>query len=105
MYNMSLIENTIQKWIFQPILPHPLQGLLSNMEQGIRSSNLLDNIRNRICQKRSVTTLTKKDAFQCQEDMDQVHHQLIEQIARISVDEEEERMRDEVEMHKQNKAD
>jgi len=49
--------------------------------------------------------LTKKDAFQCQEDMDQVHHQLIEQIARISVDEEEERMRDELEMQKSEKAD
>ncbi|MGI8383995.1 hypothetical protein [Robertmurraya sp. P23] len=49
--------------------------------------------------------MTKKDPFQCQEDMDQVHHQLIEQIARISVDEEEERMRDELEMQQQNKAD
>lgn len=51
--------------------------------------------------------MAKKDAFQCQEDMDQVHHQLIEQIARISVDEEEERMRDELEMqqHQPNKAD
>ncbi|MFC0476564.1 hypothetical protein ACFFHF_15240 [Robertmurraya beringensis] len=49
--------------------------------------------------------MTKKDAFQCQEDMDQVHHQLIEQIARISVDEEEERMRDELEMQKSEKAD
>lgn len=37
--------------------------------------------------------------------MDQVHHQLIEQIARISVDEEEERMRDELEIQQQNKAD
>lgn len=75
------------------------------MEPGIRSYHSLDNIRNDICHKRSVTNLTKKDAFQCQEDMDQVHHQLIEQIARISVDEEEERMRDELEMHQQNKAD
>lgn len=37
--------------------------------------------------------------------MDQVSHYLIEQIARISVDEEEERMRDELEMHQQNGAD
>ncbi|MGG7619092.1 hypothetical protein ACVBAX_09145 [Robertmurraya sp. GLU-23] len=49
--------------------------------------------------------MNKKDPFECQEDMDQVHHQLIEQIARISVDEEEERMRDELELHKAEKAD
>ncbi|WP_162927755.1 hypothetical protein [Bacillus sp. Y1] len=49
--------------------------------------------------------MTKKDPFQCQEDMDQVSHYLIEQIARISVDEEEERMRDELELHNSEKAD
>jgi hypothetical protein len=49
--------------------------------------------------------MNKKDPFECQEDMDQVHHHLIEQIARISVDEEEERMRDELDMIKLEKAD
>ena len=42
--------------------------------------------------------MEKREAFNCQEDMDLVHHQLIEQIARISVDEEEERMRAEMEL-------
>lgn len=46
--------------------------------------------------------LKKKEPFHCQEDMDLVHHQLVEQIARISVDEEEERMRDELELNKED---
>lgn len=46
--------------------------------------------------------MKKKEPFHCQEDMDLVHHQLVEQIARISVDEEEERMRDELELNKEN---
>lgn len=33
--------------------------------------------------------------FNCKEDMDLVHHQLIEQITRISVEEEEEAMKEE----------
>ncbi|WP_170209244.1 hypothetical protein [Robertmurraya kyonggiensis] len=45
--------------------------------------------------------MDKKEPFHCQEDMDLVHHQLVEQIARISVDEEEERMRDEMELNKE----
>ncbi|WP_198158756.1 hypothetical protein [Robertmurraya korlensis] len=49
--------------------------------------------------------MNQKDPFECQEDMDQVHHQLIEQIARISVDEEEERMKAELELQNQEKAD
>ncbi|MDQ0156658.1 hypothetical protein [Robertmurraya andreesenii] len=49
--------------------------------------------------------MNKKSPFHCQEDMDVVHHQLVEQIARISVDEEEERMRDELELEKENGAD
>lgn len=43
--------------------------------------------------------MNKKEPFPCQEEMDRMHHQLIEQIARISVDEEEERMKDEVEVN------
>lgn len=42
--------------------------------------------------------MDKKKPFECQEDMDIVHHQLVEQIARISVDEEEERMKAEMEL-------
>ncbi|WP_202617843.1 hypothetical protein [Bacillus dakarensis] len=42
--------------------------------------------------------MEKKQPFECQEDMDIVHHQLVEQIARISVDEEEERMKAEMEL-------
>lgn len=41
----------------------------------------------------------KKKQNLCQEDMDIIHHQLVEQIARISVDEEEERMKDELELN------
>lgn len=48
--------------------------------------------------------MEKKEPFQCQEDMDIVHHQLVEQIARISVDEEEERMRDELELGEEEGA-
>jgi hypothetical protein len=48
--------------------------------------------------------MEKKEPFHCQEDMDLVHHQLVEQIARISVDEEEERMRDEMELNKDEGA-
>ncbi|WP_019155685.1 hypothetical protein [Robertmurraya massiliosenegalensis] len=48
--------------------------------------------------------MRKKEPFHCQEDMDVVHHQLVEQIARISVDEEEERMRDELELTEQEGA-
>ncbi|MGG0719352.1 hypothetical protein ABE096_17380 [Robertmurraya massiliosenegalensis] len=48
--------------------------------------------------------MNKKEPFHCQEDMDVVHHQLVEQIARISVDEEEERMRDELELTEQDGA-
>ncbi|MDZ5471626.1 hypothetical protein SM124_07675 [Bacillus sp. 31A1R] len=43
--------------------------------------------------------MKKENVYECQEDMDLVHHQLVEQIARISVDEEEERMRDEMELN------
>lgn len=53
---------------------------------------------------RGVSSVDKKEPFQCQEDMDLVHHQLVEQIARISVDEEEERMRDEMELAKEEGA-
>ncbi|MDF1510522.1 hypothetical protein PZE06_20520 [Robertmurraya sp. DFI.2.37] len=49
--------------------------------------------------------MKKKQPFHCQEDMDFVHHQLVEQIARISVDEEEERMRDELELTKKDGVD
>lgn len=42
--------------------------------------------------------MEKENLFSCQEDMDLVHHQLVEQIARISVDEEEERMKAEMEI-------
>ncbi|MFE8699538.1 hypothetical protein ACFYKX_02750 [Cytobacillus sp. FJAT-54145] len=45
--------------------------------------------------------MDKKEQFMCQEDMDKLHHQLVEQIARISVDEEEERMRAEIELNNQ----
>lgn len=48
--------------------------------------------------------MDKKEPFQCQEDMDRMHHQLIEQIARISVDEEEERMKAELELSSEEGA-
>lgn len=40
--------------------------------------------------------LKEKEVFSCQEEMDEVHHQLIEQIAFISVKEEEERVKEEL---------
>lgn len=40
--------------------------------------------------------MSKRKVFSCQEEMDLVHHKLAEQIARISVDEEEERLRAEL---------
>lgn len=40
--------------------------------------------------------MSKRRTFSCQEDMDLVHHKLAEQIARISVDEEEERLKAEL---------
>jgi len=49
--------------------------------------------------------LERKVPYRCQEDMDQVYHQLVEQIARISVDEEEERMRAELELIDQDGTD
>lgn len=42
--------------------------------------------------------MDKKKTVLSEEDLDIVHHQLVEQIARISVDEEEERMKDELEL-------
>lgn len=40
--------------------------------------------------------MSKKKPFSCPEEMDLVQHKLAEQIARISVDEEEERMKAEL---------
>lgn len=48
--------------------------------------------------------MNKKKQELCQEEMDMIHHQLVEQIARISVDEEEERMKDELELNKNEGA-
>ncbi|WP_173719841.1 hypothetical protein [Bacillus massilinigeriensis] len=41
--------------------------------------------------------MKEKEFFPCQEEMDRIQHQLVEQIAFISVKEEEERMRSELE--------
>lgn len=46
--------------------------------------------------------MSKTKAFSCQEEMDLVHHRLAEQIARISVDEEEERLKAELGLFEKN---
>lgn len=64
-----------------------------------------DSINKQNHSKEGVTDMKKKQPFHCQEDMDFVHHQLVEQIARISVDEEEERMRAELELTEKDEVD
>lgn len=47
--------------------------------------------------------MKKKITFSSQEKMDKVHHQLVEQIAKVSVAEEEERMKAELELNQELK--
>lgn len=49
--------------------------------------------------------MDKKSHFHCQEDMDRMQHKLVEQINRIIVDEEEERMKAEIELSKKEGAE
>lgn len=55
--------------------------------------------------KGEVIHMDKKSHFHCQEDMDKMQHQLVEQINRIIVDEEEERMKAEIELSNKDGAE